>query len=130
MKELEQISSETCLQHLWRITSNPPDYVQEVSVVTSASMHERTMALVLRGNCMAVEELEQQLDIELVQVINKETTKQANSKPWIDLHKVFYQEKDSDSEDSSFSNVSDMLSSQACRQENFWCQLVANQGSQ
>ena len=50
-------------------------------------MHERAMALVLRENCMAVEELEQQLDVELVQFINKETTKQANSKLWIDLHK-------------------------------------------
>lgn len=87
MKELTQISSETCLQHLWRVTSAPPDYIQEVSVETSASMHERAMALVLRENCMAVEELEQQLDVELVQFINKETTKQANSKLWIDLHK-------------------------------------------
>jgi len=69
------------------VSPQPPDFAVEVTVMTSPSLHDEALGLILNRHAVTEQQLEQEVDASLIKFIEAATTHQSNSKMWNDLHK-------------------------------------------
>jgi len=83
--ELTMLCPNTSLRHLWGISPAPPDFVSEVEVVTTQSLHEQALELIFSRKSVRPEVLSNHIEPELAEYIELNTRDQADSALWHDL---------------------------------------------
>lgn len=87
VRQLNDISANNCLRHLWGIHPQPPDFVMEVSVETSESLHDQVRSLIIGEAGMSEYDIGRIIDSDMVEFIDRETTLQSDCQLWKDLHR-------------------------------------------
>ena len=75
--ELTNIAPKICLQYMWGISPQPPDFSVEVSVTTTPSYHEQAWTLILHTNCVSQDILDKQRNNYLHRKSDNETVQKS-----------------------------------------------------
>ena len=86
VRSLNLIAPANSLQHLWGFSADPPSAEIEIEVVTEPSLHDLAWGLVLRPTAVPAALLQQALQPNVIEFIEKETREQSSSNLWKCLH--------------------------------------------